>query len=137
MYYKGSIIHTAAGFEPFTFRSLAPTTMPSKLTQRFRLLQHELILTSFSKEQNHFTQRMQETGIQQPRSHCSARWPSKTSLAKVIQAMLPHLRSQESLQGAERNHGHHHHWPFQNLCKAPVSSPCPSGPSPTPSCHKL
>lgn len=51
MYCKGSTIHTAAGFEPH-----APTTMPSKLTRQFGLLQQELILTYFSEEQNQFTQ---------------------------------------------------------------------------------
>ena len=46
MYCKGSIIHTAAGFEPHVSRSPALTTMLSKLTWQFGLLQHELILTS-------------------------------------------------------------------------------------------
>lgn len=45
MYCKGSITHTAARFEVHAFRSLALTTMLSKLTRQFRLLQHELILT--------------------------------------------------------------------------------------------
>lgn len=29
----------------------------------------------------------------------------------------------------KKPHSHHHHSPFQNICKAPVAVPCPSGPS--------
>lgn len=139
MYCKGSTIHTAAGFEPH-----ARTTMPSKPTWQFELLQHELILTYFSEEQNQFTQSREcrKLGFG---GHVHTILPDdyhrfhKQRRSKPRCPISDHrktFREQEkapaasTLHCAQRNHGRHHHpWPFQNLCKAP----CPSGPTSTPS----
>lgn len=65
---------------------------------------------------------MQETGIQWPCSHYSARWLSKTLEAKAIQAIVPHLWPQESLQGAGKGSSCIH----TALCtKKPWPSPPP------------